>query len=118
VRWKWGSGDTTFYWRRQQSLMKRQLNFDGLKSVISQKIQLFWRQFVLPKICYLTRFHNPGDSSSAWKLEYFVDPRANAKLVPKFHGLLYASHAALSNVDVNRPYAAETLLEVFSPLIT
>jgi hypothetical protein len=30
----------------------------------------------------------------------FLGPRANAKLVPKFHIALYASHAALSMVTI------------------
>jgi hypothetical protein len=40
----------------------------------------------------------------------FLGPRANAKLVPKFHVALYASHVALPMVTLNiSPYTNITL---------
>jgi hypothetical protein len=40
----------------------------------------------------------------------FLDPRANAELVPKFHIVLHASHAALPVVPLKiLPYTSMTL---------
>jgi hypothetical protein len=44
----------------------------------------------------------------------FLGPRANGKLVPKFHVALYASHVALPKVTLNiSPYTKVTLTFYF-----